>query len=126
MVEPPVEEHVDGAVGEGAAVETAGAEVVHGELDLTNAESLDRALSSATSSVVIVDLTGLRFIDSAGMRTIDHAHRRLAGAGRSLLIVAPSESTAGWTLKIAGFGGTFVAGSLELAMRRATEVATGL
>jgi hypothetical protein len=49
----------------------------------------------------------------------------LAGAGRSLVIVAPSDSTAGWTLKIAGFGDTLVAESLELAVRRATEVATG-
>jgi anti-anti-sigma regulatory factor len=69
-----------------------------------------------------VDFTDLRFVDSAGMRTIDRAHRQLAGEGRSLLIVAPSESTAGWTLKIAGFADGLVAESLELAIRRVTEV----
>jgi anti-sigma B factor antagonist len=94
---------------------------VCGELDLTSAESLTSALAAVTARVVIVDLSRLGFIDSTGMRAIDLAHRRLAASGRKLLIVAPDESIAGWTFRIAGFEDVHLMDSREVALLEATR-----
>jgi len=94
---------------------------VRGELDLTNAETLAEALAGTSTRAVIVDLGGLGFVDSTGMRAIDQAHRRLAAAGRTLLIVAPAESTAGWTFRIAGFSNGSVLESLDLALQQVPD-----
>jgi anti-sigma B factor antagonist len=98
-----------------------------GELDLTNAVSVETALDRASAPAVIVDLGGLSFIDSAGMRVIDRANRRLAESDRMLVIVAPTDSAAGWMLKIAGVAESVVADSLEQARRHAAtrEPGTG-
>jgi anti-anti-sigma factor len=92
---------------------------VRGELDLTNASALDEALLQTSARAVILDLGGLDFVDSAGMRAIDRAHRRLADDGRMLLIVAPGDSRAGWTFRVAGFANGTVLESVEIARRRA-------
>jgi anti-sigma B factor antagonist len=92
---------------------------VRGELDLTNASSLDEALSETTGSAVILDLAALAFIDSAGIRTIDQAHRRFTENGRKLLIVAGAESRAAWTFRVAGFADGFVLESVAEAQARA-------
>jgi anti-sigma B factor antagonist len=94
---------------------------VRGELDLTNADMLDEALAQTSTRAVIVDLAGLGFVDSTGMRAIDQAHRRLAAAGRTLLIVAPADSTAGWTFRIAGFGNGSVLESLDVALEHVPD-----
>jgi anti-anti-sigma factor len=94
---------------------------VRGELDLTNASALDEALLQTSARAVILDLDGLDFVDSAGMRAIDRAHRRLADDGRMLLIVAPGESRAAWTFRVAGFADGAVLESVELAQRRAAD-----
>ena len=98
-----------------------GCEIVEigGELDLTNAELLDEAISGTELETVVLDLGGLGFIDSAGVRTVDQAHRRLANGGRHLLVVAPSESRAAWTFRVAGFRDGFVLESLDAALERA-------
>jgi anti-anti-sigma factor len=92
-----------------------------GELDLTNARSVDEALAGTTARTVIFDLSALGFIDSTGMRTIDQAHRRFASDGRILLIVAAEDSTAGWTFRIAGFEPGLVLESREDAERQIGE-----
>ena len=88
-----------------------------GELDLTNIDMLATALATSTSSSVILDVSGLTFIDSAGIRAIDEVHRELAEAGKTLLLVAPTGSRAAGTFRIAGFAESFVLESLELALR---------
>ena len=93
---------------------------VRGELDLTNAPSLTAAIAAATAATVILDLGALAFVDSAGIRAIDQAHRRLADDGRALLIVAGPETRAAWTFRVAGFADGFVLGSLEEAERAAS------
>ena len=95
--------------------------VVRGELDLTNARELGDALSGSTSDTVVLDLSELVFVDSAGMRTIDEQHRRLGEEGRTLLIVAPAESRAAWTFRIAGFSDTLLHDSLEIALLAAAR-----
>lgn len=94
---------------------------VGGELDLTTVDALELAIGETIARAVIVDLAGLGFVDSTGMRSVDQAHRRLAGAGRILLIVAPPDSTAGWTFRIAGFEEGHVLDSLEAAVARVTD-----
>lgn len=101
------------------AEETGDVVVVRGELDLTNAQALDDALAGASGRTVILDVGALSFIDSAGIRTIDRAHRRLADEGRSLLVVAGEGSRAGWTFRVAGFANGFVLESLADARGRA-------
>ena len=94
---------------------------VGGELDLTNTPELDQALARAVSRVVVLDLSELAFVDSAGMRTIDQAHRRLAENDRMLLIVAPAESRAAWTFRVAGFSEDLLHESLDGALLEAAR-----
>jgi anti-anti-sigma regulatory factor len=67
----------------------------------------------------VLDLGLLVFVDSAGIRTIDLAHRALRDSGRTLLVVAPPESRAGWTFRIAGFDSNVVLDSLDAVEQRA-------
>src|SRR5262245_35491825 len=103
-------------------METAGGvDVVRlrGELDLTNVDALAASIESSRAATVVLDLTLLLFVDSAGVRGIDAAHVRLAESGRRLLVVAPPASRAAWTFRIAGFADDFVLASLEDATERA-------
>jgi anti-anti-sigma factor len=93
--------------------------VLQGELDLTNTEFLVAELALARRRTVVLDLSLLVFVDSAGIRAIDAAHGQLRGDGRSLLVVAPPDSRAGWTFRVAGFDGDAVFDSLDAATHRA-------
>lgn len=84
-----------------------------GELDLTNAAQLDEALAGTTAAAVYLDLTRLTFIDSAGMRAIDRARAGLVEHGRRLLLVAPPDSRAAWTFRVAGLTDELLAGDPE-------------
>lgn len=84
-----------------------------GELDLTNAAQLDEALAGTTAAAVYLDLTRVTFIDSAGMRAIDRARGLLLEHGRQLLLVAPPDSRAAWTFRVAGFADQLLADDQE-------------
>lgn len=61
----------------------------HGELDLSSAWELERELRRAEAtdaSEIVVDLGGLRFIDSAGMEVVIHASSRTCHHGKRLMI----------------------------------------
>lgn len=88
---------------------------LRGELDLTNAKQLADALSATSARTVILDLVGLAFVDSAGIRAIDGSRSRFEQDGRRLLIVAPPESRAGWTFRVAGLADWTVLESMEAA-----------
>ena len=96
----------------------AGAEIlrVQGELDLTNTETLRSALDQTRAGTIVLDLGMVTFVDSAGIRAIDRAHGSLREAGRSLVVVAPPESRAAWTFRVAGFGADTVQPSVEDAL----------
>jgi anti-anti-sigma factor len=89
--------------------------VVRGELDLTNASLLADALATAAQPFVILDLGGLAFVDSAGIRTIDQAHRLHRDGGGRLVLVAPESSRAAWTFKVAGFADDYLVSSIAEA-----------
>jgi len=61
------------------------------EIDITNAPRLRAALLDAASRgrAVVVDMSGTRFCDTAGLHALVGAHRRaVAEGGRLLLVVA--------------------------------------
>lgn len=66
--------------------------VFEGDLDLTAVPEAGAAIERAQSEgvSVAIDLRGLRFIDSSGLRVILEAQRRAAADGSHLLI-APGE-----------------------------------
>ena len=89
---------------------------LRGDLDLTNADQLADALDATHTRAVVLDLSAVAFVDSAGIRTIDGIRRRIEDGNRALFIVAPAESRAGWTFRVAGIADGVVLESLDAAM----------
>ena len=62
---------------------------LQGELDASNRDHLRSAISSALENhppLLLVDLSGLGFMDCAGLSVLVWAHKRLAGCGHQLVI----------------------------------------
>jgi anti-sigma B factor antagonist len=64
---------------------------VSGEIDAHTAPSLAAAIDAAGERVT-VDLAGIEFVDSSGLRVLIDAHQRLADQGGGLVIAAPSDA----------------------------------
>ncbi len=62
---------------------------LRGELDLATAPLLDEALRAAgeAARTVVLDLRGLSFLDSTGLRTVLQADARARSDGHDLLVV---------------------------------------
>lgn len=67
-----------------------GALVVAGEIDAHNCTALAVALTEARGGDLRVELSGVTFIDSSGLRVLVEHHHRLAAQGDELRIVRPS------------------------------------
>lgn len=80
--------------------------VVAGEIDANSCGDLDAALAEATGPEVRVDLMGVTFIDSSGLRVLVQHHHRLSETGDTLRIVRPSRP-ARRLLEIAGLDTQF-------------------
>lgn len=68
---------------------------LRGELDRLSAESVDvavRDLAAAGSPTLVVDVSELDFIDSAGLRSLSRAHNLLHQSQRNLVVRRPSSS----------------------------------
>jgi len=67
-----------------------------GELDLSGSPALDEEIGrlAAADGVVrvVLDLRGLEFLDSSGLRSVALARKRLDGAGRELVLVRGRET----------------------------------
>jgi anti-sigma B factor antagonist len=62
---------------------------LHGELDLTSAPIFERELRAAESASpvrLVVDLSGLEFMDSTGLRALLLARERAGGNGHRLTL----------------------------------------
>jgi anti-sigma B factor antagonist len=71
--------------------------VLAGELDIANAEGLDKALAAVEdnlSGTLVLDLRRLEFIDSTGLRTLIAADERARSAGRRLAVVRAQNAVA--------------------------------
>jgi anti-sigma B factor antagonist len=76
--------------------------VVSGELDLATSAELDERLNTvAAASPMSLDLAGVSFIDSSGLRVLLEHHNRLEAGGGRLDLVNISTHTAR-LLEIAG------------------------
>jgi anti-sigma B factor antagonist len=60
---------------------------LEGDLDLAGAATLERELAGLQDATVVVDLRGLGFIDSSGLRALAVAALRAKGAGRRFALV---------------------------------------
>jgi anti-sigma B factor antagonist len=58
-----------------------------GELDLAGAATLEQELAGVDARAVVVDLRGLGFMDSSGLRALAVAALRAQGAGRRFALV---------------------------------------
>jgi anti-anti-sigma factor len=89
---------------------------VTGEIDLSNAVDLTRALESTSSARVVLDLGMLTYIDSSGIRAIDAGFRALARQERSFKVVVPTDTPAHWIFRVTGLADELVADDLESAL----------
>ena len=68
---------------------------LRGELDISSAPTLDDALAELEAEapeLIVVDLRGLEFMDSTGLRTLVGADQRARKHGRRLAIVRGPEA----------------------------------
>lgn len=77
---------------------------VSGEIDLSNAAALesDILVAADRGSTLVVDLTDVRYIDSAGLALLDRLARARVAAGHDLRVVAPRDSIAGDVIALSG------------------------
>lgn len=76
-----------------------------GEIDLSNASSIETAIVTATpnhATAIILDLTDLEYIDSAGIGLIYRLREKLQIRGQDLKLVIPNDSPAADALRMAG------------------------
>jgi anti-anti-sigma factor len=76
-----------------------------GEVDGSNAESIGQALDEAVpnhASALVLDLSEMHYLDSAGIRLIFRLHERLRSHGQVLRVVIPSGSPVHDALRLAG------------------------
>lgn len=90
------------------SLETEGS-VVHatlrGDIDLSNTRGLREELNAAvtnTVSGVIVDLTEVTYLDSAGIHLFHRLREDLRAHGQRLKLVLPPDSIINATLRLAG------------------------
>ncbi len=62
---------------------------LRGELDVSTIPIVQEAIAGVTGGTVVLDLTDLRFIDSAGIGCFARAHVALSEAGRALELRDP-------------------------------------
>jgi anti-anti-sigma factor len=78
---------------------------VHGEVDLSNAGDLQRALEEAITNditVATIDMSDVTYIDSIGMRLLFSLAARLKVAQIAFVLVAPVGSPARRVVELAG------------------------
>lgn len=63
---------------------------VSGEIDAHTAPMLASAIAESESDELALDLSGIEFIDSSGLRVLIETHRTRAAAGQALILRRPS------------------------------------
>ena len=91
-----------------------------GEIDLSNADSIEGAIVEATPNhalALILDVSALDYLDSAGIHLIYKLREKLRARGQALRLVIPADSPANDALRLAGVSRNIAtADSLEAAM----------
>jgi anti-anti-sigma factor len=79
---------------------------IRGEVDLSNAWSVARAMREAISNqahTVVVDLSEVTYLDSAGIRVLFDLSRGLAEHDQRLIVVLPVGATTRRALEVSAF-----------------------
>lgn len=66
--------------------------VLVGEIDAHTAPSLAEAISSSDHMHLLVDMAGVEFVDSSGLRVLIEAHQNAQVSGRDVQISNPSSA----------------------------------
>jgi anti-anti-sigma factor len=77
-----------------------------GEIDLSNAETLKRSIVESISNQVlrlVIDLSAVGYLDSAGIAMLFDLSRRLAEHQQQLFLLVPAESPVRRTLEVGGW-----------------------
>jgi anti-sigma B factor antagonist len=78
---------------------------IHGEIDISNARELSEAIEAAVPNgapTVVVDLTDVTYLDSAGVKLLFLLADRLLARRRSLRVVVPEEAPIRAVLELTG------------------------
>ncbi len=78
---------------------------VTGEVDMSNAEDVGATVIKATPNEaqgVVLDLSGVEYLDSAGIYVIYGMHASLQARGQVLILVIPPSSPVHDSLRLAG------------------------
>lgn len=77
-----------------------------GEIDIGNSAELDGRLDEllGASTDVVLDLGGVRFMDSQGIALVDRLSSRIEGAGGRFAVVVPPSSVPRRVLEIVDLG----------------------
>jgi anti-sigma B factor antagonist len=88
-----------------------------GEIDLANAPEIGRAIVARMSEAgkVLVDLTAVSFLDSAGVRLLDSLIGDLGDHGTPIRLVVGEHGAARMTLRLCAFRDDLLATDLERA-----------
>jgi anti-sigma B factor antagonist len=93
------------------------AETVHlkGEIDLANAHDIGRAIVARTTlaDAVLIDLTAVSFLDSAGVRLLDLIVGELDERGKPIRLVVGERGAARMTLQLCAFRNDLFAVDLD-------------
>jgi anti-sigma B factor antagonist len=63
---------------------------IAGEIDAHTAPQISAAVAEAGGSSLEIDLSGVQFVDSSGLRALIEAHQQYEAGGGSLTLVRPS------------------------------------
>jgi anti-sigma B factor antagonist len=103
------------ASNEGVRIDPQGRVVVGGDIDVVSAASIETALRQAEAQLadatdaVVIDVSGVRFIDSSGLRILLAASRRNERADRRVVLRSPGSSVE----RLLGITGTAAMFDLE-------------
>ena len=81
---------------------------LHGELDIVSAYDLALALVEVAGSTVVVDLSGLTFMDSTGISALVMAKNRIEADGRGQLLLTEPSGIVRKALEIVGLSSWIV------------------
>jgi stage II sporulation protein AA (anti-sigma F factor antagonist) len=78
---------------------------VQGEIDITNVDALERAVLAVVNSQLgaVLDLAGMTYLDSAGVRALFSLEQRLRDRGQLLAVAAPDGEGPRRVLELTGF-----------------------
>jgi anti-anti-sigma factor len=91
---------------------------LHGEVDHVNADRIELEVLTTTRAAagVVVDLTSVTFLDSAGLSCLDRVVDAFGKRQARVRIVAPADGVVRFTLDLVGFLPELLAPTLDAAL----------